>query len=270
MPPADAIHNEPLRSSGYGNRGIGYGGYSSHLNSFDGNAPNGGMVSFHGTRIASLEMIGADMLGKHEQQPQASRHSLYQFGVFTGGGMRTWLVGMDQWLRDTNITYKFHPESPLARNGLCSLPGLAGAKFWGLDSFQGMPDSPLHMIPPGILRDAGQRDDWSTGGFNAADILREHSWRPFQARLKQNVLREDACIRSPDLHLIRGFYNESLAEGATLARRLKMEPAWLIDIDCDLYSSTVEVLTPTLIPTPDPNLNPNPLPLTLTLILTLT
>ena len=142
-----------------------------------------------------------------------------------------------------------------------SLPGLANAKFWGFDSFQGMPDSPLHMIPPGILRDAGQRDDWSTGGFNAADILREHSWRPFQVRLKQNVLREDTCIRSPDLRLIRGFYNESLAEGATLARRLKMEPAWLIDIDCDLYSSTVEVLTPTLIPTPDPNLNHNPLPL---------
>jgi len=169
MPPPDAIRNEPLRSSGYGNRGT--GGYSGHLNSFDGNAPNAGMLSFQGTRIASLEMIGADMLGKDEQQPHASRHSLYQFGVFTGGGMRTWLVGMDQWLRDTNITYKFHPESPLARNGLCSVPGLADATFWGFDSFQGMPDTPLHLIPPGILHDAGQRDDWSTGGFNAADMI---------------------------------------------------------------------------------------------------
>ena len=43
-------------------------------------------------------------------------------------------------------------------------------------------------------------------------------------------------------HLIPGFYNESLRDGASLARRLRMRPALLLDIDCDLYSSSKQAL----------------------------
>ena len=41
---------------------------------------------------------------------------------------------------------------------------------------------------------------------------------------------------------MRGFYNESLAGGAALARSLRMRPAFLIDIDSDIYTSAKEAL----------------------------
>ena len=43
-------------------------------------------------------------------------------------------------------------------------------------------------------------------------------------------------------HLVRGFYNESLAAGARLARQSGMRPARLLDLDCDLASSTRQAL----------------------------
>ena len=53
-----------------------------------------------------------------------------------------------------------------------------------------------------------------------------------------------AQMLSTDVHLLCpcGADNESLREGAALSGRLNMRPAFLLDIDCDLYSSTKQAL----------------------------
>ena len=42
--------------------------------------------------------------------------------------------------------------------------------------------------------------------------------------------------------MVRGFYNESLAGGRRFAARWRMKPALLVDLDCDLYTSSVQAL----------------------------
>ena len=42
--------------------------------------------------------------------------------------------------------------------------------------------------------------------------------------------------------MVRGFYNESLAGGQRFAARWRMRPALLVDLDCDLYTSSAQAL----------------------------
>ena len=83
-----------------------------------------------------------------------------------------------------------------------------------------------------------QRDRaWQQGGLNAQAQMGAADWPSLHELLVRSIGFDPART-----HLIRGFYNESLASGAILARRLGMKPAFLLDIDCDLYSSTRHAL----------------------------
>jgi len=136
---------------------------------------------------------------------------LYQFGVYTGGGLKAWLDGFPA----LNISFT--------------------GRVWGFDSFVGMPhetNASTYQTPSHLKNSA-----WQPGGLNATAQLHAPSWADLEVSLLRNLGHSDR-----ETHFIRGFYNESLSEGAAFARRLGMKTALLVDIDCDLYSSTKQAL----------------------------
>ncbi len=95
--------------------------------------------------------------------------------------------------------------------------GCKGMKLWGFDSFAGLPK----------IDDA--RDNiWSTGEFACSD-----------AELRKLLRRSGV----PEKHyeLVPGYYEDSLNEA--LHARLSGAHAAIVYIDCDLYSSTRQVMS---------------------------
>lgn len=171
-------------------------------------APTTRMWIFQDTRSQAWQAIARDMARQH-RQPAADRH-VYEFGVFTGGGLAAWLRSMQ------SPSHAVMPEA-----------------VWGFDSFKGMPDQTQASWNPG----------WKAGGLNAAAEMGITRWDVLRRTIIQNIVAEvgDAQLRTR-LHLIQGFFNASLAGGRKFAVHHGMKPALLLDIDCDIYSSTVEAL----------------------------
>ena len=90
------------------------------------------------------------------------------------------------------------------------------ARTYGFDSFEGLP------------RDFAQneRRQWHSGQFRADP--------------RSSLLRDLDSTEAP-IHFVAGFFDKSLSEPG-LVRRLDMGPAKYVDIDVDLYSSTVTLL----------------------------
>ena len=133
---------------------------------------------------------------------------LYQFGVFTGRSMR----GISLALNKSNTPFR---------------------RFWGFDSFQGLPDEDLALAADAKYARA-QQDNWRPGLFNAADIYNVHSFHALQKQIR-HYINDTRC------EFVRGFFNESLTP--TLAARRGMRPALYVDIDADLYSSSLQALS---------------------------
>ena len=136
---------------------------------------------------------------------------LYQFGVFTGGGLKTWVDAMPTF----NISFS--------------------QQLWGFDSFIGMPyeaNASLYQKKTHL-----KNPSWQPGGLNASAVMQASDWPSLRTQMIRNI-----GYSEHKAHLIKGFYNESLVDGAQLARRLGMRPALLVDIDCDLYSSSKQAL----------------------------
>ena len=111
---------------------------------------------------------------------------IYEFGVFDGLGMRTWLAGMPRFNVST-----------------------AGRHAFGFDSFRGMPEELSRYIRP-MHRD---NKHWGVGGLNVAKMFKmENDWERLQEAITQQIGFDPART-----HLIKGFYNESLAAGRALA-----------------------------------------------------
>lgn len=84
-----------------------------------------------------------------------------------------------------------------------------------------------------------QRDKgWLAGGLNTAEQMRIADWDT----LCRTIIRNIGQLPAERVHMLRGFYNESLAGGRRLANRLRMRPALLVDLDCDLYTSSMQAL----------------------------
>lgn len=98
--------------------------------------------------------------------------------------------------------------------------------LWGFDSFQGLP------VEAKGVRLEGRH--WLPGAFSAADALSEYSLPQLLQALREK-------IEYSNLTLVPGFYNESLND--TLWRRHRFQPALLVDVDVDLYSSSMQCLT---------------------------
>jgi hypothetical protein len=97
---------------------------------------------------------------------------------------------------------------------------LKDMRFWAFDSFQGLPD---------ITHEA----DRSTGEFKKGDYA--FSRQEFERRLRSNDIdMERVCM-------VPGWYNESLLAMASMGNG--PHKAAIVLIDCDLYKSTLPVLS---------------------------
>jgi len=161
-------------------------------------------------RLLALQRIAAHIATLPNQKVLPHLTGVYQFGVLHGFGLRAWLEAM--------------PHLNMSTEGL---------SVWGFDSFRGMPAE-----KPGYMRTVHEHDkEWHEGGLNVARLLNIHEWRRLQDAIVSNIGFEPKLT-----HLVRGFYNESLREGRALSHRHGMPPALLLDIDCDLYTSTKQAL----------------------------
>ena len=168
------------------------------------------MLTVQTTRELAMRAIVRHMRGRSGAEPRTRGTDLYEFGVYTGGGLRMWLRMMQ------NEGLEF-----------------AGS-IWGFDSFEGMPSEDLKFKSKLRQRDKG----WLEGGLNAAEQMGVSDWTMLCRTLIKNI----GYAHAERAHLIRGFYNESLASGRRLARRWRMKPALLVDLDCDLYTSSAQAL----------------------------
>ena len=156
-------------------------------------------------------------------------YDLYEFGVFTGGGLKAWV---DEFASN-NIVF---------------------GHIYGFDSFQGLPESDLSRHSPHLVPSVA--NSWKKGGINTADQLSSIlGTKAYDLPTVIDYVTESIGYPRERTHLIPGFFNESLGSltvgtqrsakplkyAASNGRRLR--PAMLVDIDCDIYDATVEALS---------------------------
>ena len=153
------------------------------------------------------------MLRAHPELSSELEHGdIYEFGVFTGGGLRAWVE-------------RFRSR------------GVRFGRLWGFDSFAGLPsidNSTVDEAEQRIL--AGKVPAVAPGQLNALQrfVDEGHNVTSYPA-LRREILRIVGYNRT---HLIRGFFNESLPR-LPVATRRRMRRAFLVDFDGDFYSSTI-------------------------------
>lgn len=130
-------------------------------------------------------------------------------------------------VEDTFQYINYIPEGNLLEFGVYNgntLARLVQRKYfvevWGFDSFQGLPDN------------KEGNPDWPAGAFNSVRDEGFNNAEEIKAYITKRVGR-------PDIKLVEGFFNQTLT--ADLGQRL-INTASYIHIDCDLYTSTSDVL----------------------------
>ena len=103
--------------------------------------PDTQMITVQRTRELALQAIARHMRAHPDVNPPGV--DLFEFGVYTGGGMRMWL----RMLARENISFAGH--------------------VWGFDSFEGMPAEDNRFKSKLRQDDKG----WLAGGFNTAEQL---------------------------------------------------------------------------------------------------
>ena len=146
------------------------------------------------------------MLDLRGGPPALSGGDLYEFGVYTGGGLRAWVEALNTYQSRLHLRH-----------------------VWGFDSFQGMPDS---IEPKGLHYNRA----WRAGGLNAAEQLGIFDFPTLSKYIVDKV-------RFGRTTLVQGFFNESLPLVISNGQSKKMRPALILDIDCDIHASTIEAIT---------------------------
>ena len=96
--------------------------------------------------------------------------------------------------------------------------------MFGFDSFIGLPEE-----QEGVPRHQGH----DPGKYSSTELYRKS--------LAETIKLIEEGVGNPKLKLIQGFYDKVLDEN--LVKRERMQVASFVDIDVDLYLSSVEVLT---------------------------
>lgn len=102
--------------------------------------------------------------------------------------------------------------------------GLNDMRFFGFDSFEGLPETP--SCPP------PREQDHKTA-------LRAGNYACSEGEFRDILMRNEVDMSR--VKLIPGLYNQSLTE--SLKTELSIESAGIVNVDCDLYESTVDVLS---------------------------
>jgi len=96
---------------------------------------------------------------------------------------------------------------------------------WGFDSFEGLPIETEGMATEG--------KHWNEGAFSTCDALNIWDWSELEKKLLET-------INSDNVKLVKGFYENTLTD--ELISESEFKPAMFVNIDVDLYRSTIEVL----------------------------
>lgn len=130
---------------------------------------------------------------------------------------------------------QFHPtQSDIYAFGVCSgksvreytslIPDNVYNKIYGFDSFMGLPKDDTEPL---------WQECWAEGNFDSQKETNSNS--PIEASKKI----EDYVDNKKYIPII-GFYEDSLKDA--LVSSLDLKPALIVDIDVDLYSSTITTL----------------------------
>jgi O-methyltransferase len=149
-----------------------------------------------------------------------------EFGVFKGASfieaIQELEIAHKKWGAQNKLTNKqdYSEESAERADAhFTTLEFKRSVRYFAFDSFQGLPD--LHEMDLGHSRFRKGRYDFSETNFIS------------------NVISKTS-LQKDRLKTIPGFYNDSLS--SELYKKLDLQQAAIIMIDCDLYSSTKEVL----------------------------
>lgn len=130
---------------------------------------------------------------------------IYEFGVYTGQS----IIDIANILRCSPADY---------------------GQLWAFDSFEGLP---AERVEP------DWQECWKEGEFSSKKYFGTESISETRRAVLDKIL--PACKRANlQPHLIAGYYCDSLTN--KLVEDWSMEPALYVDIDCDIYSSTVDCL----------------------------
>ena len=179
----------------------------SPLNTDEVILPKGRSVPLKFTSMARAGL--EDRTALYLQQVGSKNMDIYQFGVYTGNGLRKII------------------RSVCKSNRGCG-------HVWGFDSFQGIPDDSLEEKEN--WRDGKGRymRSFLQGGYSAANSLN-------QFNLSQLMSTVSSLIGyKKNITLIPGFFNDSLNEA--LLHRHTLQPAMLVDMDADIYLSAIQPL----------------------------
>ena len=164
---------------------------------------------------ANMVCDNATHYGYQSKQHRATNSGMWRnalpptFAALASSGLH-----IDPAIRDGDV-YEFGVFRGGSMRLLHSMTAFNKSKLWGLDSFAGLPG--LKGINLQL---------WATGKYSAdprTDLLRELGGET-------------------RLGFVKGFYNESLKDGEKLSQRLGMRPAKYVDIDADLYVSSIDAL----------------------------
>ena len=104
--------------------------------------------------------------------------------------------------------------------------------MWGFDSFEGLPPE-SKGIGQRVYGRAAALHGLAAGAFSTGDALKETDPERVYERLRSK-------IQYPRVGFVRGFYSESLTN--ELFQIMPFQKAFLVDVDVDLYTSTIEAL----------------------------
>jgi len=134
---------------------------------------------------------------------------IYLFGVFAGQSTIEWLLALEA-------------------------KGIEYDRILLFDSFQGIPRESAEKVRP--LWDPDRSDFF--GAFNASKYWGTLSTEETIDRFKEKV---NSFIGDKELIFIPDFFENSLTDD--LVSRIKPRPAFFVDIDVDIYTSTKQALT---------------------------
>ena len=158
---------------------------------------------------------------------RCAQRDIYQFGVYTGISMKQLLWASDSrsvepkyWARLGKGASWMHKMLPGARD----FP----RRLYGFDSFQGLPSEQNRGVLPRYVQKSG----FEQGAWDARKAMGV-------TRSDELMERVSDYLNDTRVKLVPGFFNVSLTSQVAQ----EMKPALYIDIDVDLYSSTMTALS---------------------------
>ena len=134
----------------------------------------------------------------------SSEYDIYQFGTFQGYT----LSGLFLYIKENNLNFN---------------------NFIGFDSLQGLPCENL---------DINNNIHWKPGQYSISNILNKDDISVNEYKEYLFSTQKIPIEYENNIVIFKGFYETSLNDD--LLKYLK--PALFIDIDCDIYTSTIQVL----------------------------